>query len=112
MHVTKIGGVLSIATIVLILSYFLIQFIQLLQGENPTITTSLVTQDLESLGNITASDYNIDIAFAVFPLNGGKPIFLDETYFRIDVIMSTTLTINDKYVYTEKNLNDAVKPCN
>jgi len=43
MHVTKVGGVLSIATIVLILSYFLIQFIQLLQGENPTITTSLVT---------------------------------------------------------------------
>ena len=39
---------------------------------------------------MTASDYNIDIAFGLFNLNS-EYIELDETYYSLDVILTTLL---------------------
>ena len=79
---------------------------------DPQIQTDLLSTNLRVLGNITASDYNIDLAYGLIPNKGGNPIYLDETYYTIDVV-SQTQTIKDGfYDYSDTDMSSAVQPCN
>ena len=42
---------------------------------------------MRELGIVTASDFKIDIAFGLLPNRGGSPIYLDETYYHVDVTL-------------------------
>ena len=69
---------------------------------------------MRALGSITASDYDIDIAFGMFGFDTFEIFSLDETYYTIDVKLvlfsdgGSTSTQN----YTIKDLSYAVMPCN
>ncbi len=55
------------AASIIILIYTYDQCSKLVLYANPAIQTDTLPTNLRSIGNITASDYNIDLAFGLIP---------------------------------------------
>lgn len=81
---SNFGGILSIITMIVLIVEGGQQLSRLVNYKEPNISTTTTTAKVTELGIQSASNFNVDIAFAVLNGTSGLPVWYDETFYTLE----------------------------